>query len=141
MIVPYDPTHLHDLLLQPAQASLGIPQMDPVYAAALGTGGPAYSCVDAYGRVLACAGLLEQWPGRAVGWALLSVAAGRRFVEIHRAVLRTFRLHPYRRIETAVAVGHLEGHRWARLLGFTQEGLMKAYTPQGEDSWLYARVR
>jgi hypothetical protein len=111
----------------------------PEYGPALLAAGPAYSAVED-DVVFASAGFYQQWEGRAIVWALLSADAGRHFIRIHRAVLRAFSLHPYRRIETAVLDGFEEGYRWAEMLGFWREGLMRAYCPDGTDAHLYARV-
>jgi hypothetical protein len=32
------------------------------------------------------------------------------------------------------------GHRWARMLGFEQEGLMRAFGHDGSDMVMYSRV-
>lgn len=138
-IITFQPEHLRRICLQPHQAILSSEIAKPEYGPALVEAGPCYSAVDG-DNVLACAGFYPQWTGRAIVWALLSETAGRHFVRIHRAVLRSFELHPFRRIETAVAAGFPEGDRWATMLGFQREGLMRAYLPDGGDAHLYARV-
>ncbi len=140
MIVPFEPDHLTRLLLQPSQANMQAFMTDPEYAEQLRAAGPAYSLVVG-DEVFACAGLIPQWENRAVAWALVASEAGRHFRAIHQAVLRTFELHPFRRIETAVLQDFEQGHRWVRMLGFEREGLMRAYSPDGQDYDLYARVR
>ncbi len=139
MIVAFQPAHLERLLLQPSQALMQPTLADPTYGPSLASAGPAYSAVDG-DAVFACAGLIPQWEGRAVAWALIAAEAGRSMIGIHKAVGRAMRLHAYRRIETAVASDFEQGHRWARMLGFEREGLMKRYTPDGRDCHLYARV-
>jgi hypothetical protein len=139
-ILPFEPDHLKQLLLQPSQAMMQ-PLLDsPTYAQSLKDAGPAYSAVDG-DVVFACAGFIPQWEGRAVAWALVSSEAGMRFVGITRAVRRALQLHPFRRVETAVTHDFPQGHRWAQMLGFTREGLMRSYTPDGRDCDLYARVQ
>lgn len=139
MIVPMKPEHMLNLQLQPAQRVFSEIARDPGYVQSLIDSGHAYSLVDG-DEVFACAGILPQWPGRSTCWALLGEVAGRRMVELHRAVLRSFEMHPARRIETTVFTGFEEGHRWARMLGFEREGRMRAYAPGGEDCDLYARI-
>lgn len=140
MIVPYEPEHLTRLLLQPSQAIMQSYMTDPEYGAQLAAGGPAYSLVEG-NEVFACAGLIPQWENRAVAWALISAEAGRHFRAIHTAVLRSFEMHPFRRIETSVDCDFEQGHRWMALLGFEREGRMRSYTPHGNDHDLYARIR
>lgn len=139
LIVPFQPGHLHSLNLQKAQASLTPTLTLPGYAEGLATAGPCYSAVDG-DDVYAAAGFFPQWENRAIVWALVSESAGKHFVKIHRAVLRSFALHPYRRLETCVVEGFDEGHRWAKLLGFELEGKMRSWTPDGRDAWMYSRI-
>lgn len=139
-IVQFEPDHLKLLLLQPSQAIMQPLLDNPEYAQSLKDAGPAYSAVDG-DAVFACAGFIPQWEGRAIAWALISAEAGRHFVTITRAVKRAMDLHQFRRVETAVAHEFPQGHRWARMLGFTREGLMRRYTPDGRDCDLYARVQ
>lgn len=139
-IVPFKPEHLETLLLQPSQKMLQPHILNKGYGEGLAAAGPAYSGVvdDA---VIACMGLIPQWPGRAIAWGLIAAEAGSHFITITKAVFRTMELHPFRRIETAVASNFEQGHRWARMLGFEREGKMRAYTPTGDDCDLYARVQ
>lgn len=139
MIVPFQPEHLSQLMLQPSQVYMQPMLANTLYGKYLFDAGPAYSCVID-DMVLACAGLIPQWENRTMAWALIASEAGKHFVSIHRAVKRTFAMHPYRRIETTVNVGFEEGYRWANLLGFEREGLMRKYLPDGGDCYLYARV-
>lgn len=139
MIVPFQPEHLSQLMLQPSQVYLQPMLANPHYGEYLVKAGPAYSCI-VDDVVFACAGLIPQWENRAMAWALISGEAGKHFLSIHRAVKRTFAMHPYRRIETTVAMNFEEGYRWADLLGFEREGLMRKYVPNGDDCYLYARV-
>jgi hypothetical protein len=139
MIVPYKPEHLTRILLQPSQAMMQPMMNDPEYAEQLVQAGPAYSLVVG-DEVVACAGLMPQWENRAVCWALVGANAGRHFAAIHKAALRMFTLHPYRRIETAVLCGFEQGHRWMRMLGFKKEGTMAYFSPDGGTYDLYAKV-
>lgn len=140
MIVPYQPDHLTRLLLQPSQAIMQPMLSKKEYAESLQIAGPAYSLVDG-DDVLACMGLLPQWENRAIAWGLISAKAGRHFLSIHKAVLATMELHRFRRIETSVTCNFENGRRWAEMLGFEREGIMKSFTPDGRDCDLYAKVR
>ena len=46
-----------------------------------------------------------------------------------------------RRVEMIVDPNHRAACRWARLLGFEQEGYMKLFSPDGRDALMFARVR
>ena len=139
-IVPFEPQHLDTLLLQPSQAIMQPTLSQPEYAQSLHKAGPAYSLVDG-DEVFASMGLIPQWEGRAIAWGLISAESGPHFILIHKAVHRTMQMHPFRRIETSVSCEFAQGHRWARMLGFKREGRMQAYTPDGRDCDLYARIQ
>ncbi|MGH6915683.1 MAG: GNAT family acetyltransferase, partial [Geminicoccales bacterium] len=93
------------------------------------------------GKVVGCAGLVEIWPGRDCAWSLLSECGPRAFLKVHCTVVRYLEARRTRRTEMAVDVDHAAGQRWAALLGFRKEGLMKSYSPDGRDAFLYAKVR
>jgi hypothetical protein len=139
-IEAFTPDHFRRLLLQPSQAVMQPMLADPSYADMLHKAGPAYAAVDG-DVVIACLGVIPQWEGRAIAWGLVGRNAGRNMLAIHRGVSRFLELCEHRRVETSVATNFDEGHRWARLLGFTREGTMSAYAPGGYDCDLYARIR
>lgn len=139
MIVPFKAEHLTKLALQDAQAFLTSELTNPDYAKML-EGMYSYSLIvdDA---VLCCAGIMQVWKGRSMGWAMISGDAGKHFMEIHRNVAAAIRMCPDRRLEIAVDSEFKEGKRWAKMLGLTFEGTMKSYSPDGRDCDLYARIK
>lgn len=138
-IIPFSGEHLQRIDLQDAQRRF-FASFDDAYVQALKGGGPAYTA-EADGRVIACGGIMLQWPGRALVWSLLSRHAGRHFVALHRCVSKRLDEANVRRLEAVVDATFEPGHRWVRLLGFEREGLMRGYAPDGRDHVLYARVR
>jgi hypothetical protein len=140
-VVPFAPEHLGKLKLQSAQAYLG-ELMTGEQAAIIAETGPAFSgFID--GEIIGCCGLIEQWPGRAIGWALLGQCGPRAFAMVHREAKRFLDEQDYRRIETTVEHDFCNGHRWVRALGFeleTPDG-MRAWSPDGRTFDLYARVK
>ena len=60
---------------------------------------------------------------------------------ITRAIWGFLRTTDMRRLETQVFIDWPPGPRWVELLGFEREGLMRRYTPDNRDAWLYAKVR
>lgn len=126
--------------MQPSQAIMQPTLSQPDYGPSLAQAGPAYSLVDG-DEVFATAGLIKQWDNRAIAWALISAEAGPHFFLIHKAVRRALLFHSFRRVETAVKTDFQQGHRWAELLGFSNEGTMSGYAPDGSDYDLYARVQ
>lgn len=97
-------------------------------------------------RLLACGGIIPQWTGRAALWLMLAEATkGYDMLWIFRTC-RTYldeiqTSHAYNRLEATVDVGFKQGHRFARLLGFKAEGLLRKYAPDGHDHIMYARIK
>jgi len=97
------------------------------------------------GRVLAVGGIIRHWPGRGEAWLLKSVAATRRDLVLTcramQGILAEVQREPeWRRIEMQVLASEPWRQSFAATLGFTAEGLMRAWDPDGRDFWLYARV-
>jgi len=139
-VVRFRAEHLAALDLQPAQRSLREDVANPDYGRTLQDCEYAFSAL-AGDRVVACAGVQEIWTGRAMAWALVGADSGTYFLAVHRAVSGFLAQAPWRRVEMVVENDFKAGHRWARMLGMTGEGLMRGYSPSGVDFYLYARVR
>ena len=139
LVVPYRPEHLTLMRVQPAQAYMRPFIEVGDYADALAAS-PAYTGMIGEQPVV-CAGIILQWEGRAFAWALVSEDCCAHLFAATRAVARFLALRDERRIETTVRSDFAEGARWARMLGFEREGKMRAYSPDGRDYDLYARIR
>jgi hypothetical protein len=136
-IVEFKPEHIDAMDVQPAQRMS--PEARKGFAAPFGDAWTGL--VD--GRPVGCAGVVKVWDGRGYAWALLGVDAKHHMKAITRAVRRGLETTNYRRIEMAVDAGFDAGCHWARMLGFELETPrpMRAYLPNGNDAWLYVRVR
>ena len=134
------PEHVVGFRLQPKQAMLAGNLSDASYVAALVGSGNAYTAlVD--GRAVAFAGCLELWADRAYLWSLIGEDAGPHMRTLIRAAAGYLKVAPWRRIEAAVASDFRQGHRLIKMLGFEFEGRMRAFSPDGVDHDLYARVK
>ncbi len=95
------------------------------------------------GVICAIFGLLIPWEGRGQGWAFIGHNTPRRaWPEITQRLLvsmqqlmKGLRLN---RLEISVAADHDAAIHWAERLGFTREGKMVKYGPDGSDFFLYA---
>lgn len=94
------------------------------------------------GKCIGAAGIVCVWTGRGEAWLVLDKAARphiRALVCEMRAALDASDL---KRIEMVVRVGHKQGHKLARLLGFVVENpLMRKYHPNGQDAVMYVRIK
>lgn len=136
-IRPADAIAVQALRLQPRQSWISgllhaLPGLDASEPAVM---------VYAADRPIGALGALPHWPGRASCWALLADGIGSLMVPLTRAVTAWLETAPHRRLECTCAADDARGHRWANLLGFEREGLMRAYGADGRDYVLYARVR
>jgi len=139
--VKYLPEHLFALKPQKAQSFISdYLKESPEYAHLIDD--MAYTLmVD--DEVIFCGGLLHMHEGVGEVWTVIGENFKQYSLSITRHVI-TF-LHNaealgYRRLQTTVASGFPEAARWAGLLGFESEGLMRKYTPAGEDCFMYARI-
>lgn len=139
-ITRFKAAHLAALELQDAQEYFRSEFVNPEYGEQLAASPWAFTgMVD--GRVIVCSGVHEVWAGRGVAWALISKDAGAHFFAVHRAVSGFLKQAPLRRIEAMVDAGFQAGIRWAEMLGMQREGLMRAYSPTGNDYFIYSRIQ
>lgn len=138
-IKKYEAAHLTELMEEKANVYLKR-VLRPEHLAALENKW-AFSAISESGRVLCSAGVSELWPGRGEAWAIFHPECKREFIAIHHAVRRFLTTCSIKRVEAAVRIDFKEGHRWVKALGFELEApRLKAYSPDGCDMALYARV-
>jgi hypothetical protein len=141
-LVPYRPFHMHMLQAQGVQAAQ-VSELSIVpgqYASVIGSAGAAFTVWKGE-SIVACAGMVSLLPHCGTLWAVLAQDAGRSMLWIHRAVTRFLEMQTVQRLEATVLEGFDPGCRWLELLGFTYEGRMRAYGPDGSTHLRYARVR
>lgn len=129
--VPYEPSHLAQLRLQPAQAAAAadIPSVAWMLA------GRHSSTAMLDGRPVMCGGCVPFSRERAMVWSFIGEEVrGPLFRAVHAYARRFIDALPYRRLEATTLVDFAAGHRWLRLLGFEQFDC-------GKDEALYALVR
>ena len=133
-VVPYDPWHLE--VIKPKKIHAGeMPLTVSNYAV---------TCILDL-KPIAILGGFEVVPGVLYIWAIMSEDIRRCPITFHKEVLKILKFYEVedniRRIQVEVRKSYIEGQRWVESLGFIKEGLMKAYSPDSEDCYLYARVK
>lgn len=92
--------------------------------------------------VKAIIGMQEQWHGRAIVWALIGDVS--KWILFHREVKSIMEdyasNHGIIRIELTTEVGFNESERWAKMLGFYQESIMRNYGPDGRDHKMWVKI-
>lgn len=137
-IIAFKPEHVRAMHLQPTQITL-VSHITLDYLDGLATRGPAASAV-ADGRIIACAGVAQIGFGMGTLWAFLAANSGRHFIRLDRCVRRLLEVPKLRRIEASADASFAPACRWLELLGFSGEGVMRMYGPNGEDCVRYART-
>lgn len=138
-VVPFRTEHLWAIDAQPSQEYV-LRHVTPEQISSLEDNN-AFTCMHD-GKVLACFGWVEIHPTRASLWALISASSGKHFVAMTRIAKRLVQSLPHKRVEMDVDCGFEQGHRWARILGFTLDApCLRAYRMDGGDSAIYARIR
>lgn len=107
--------------------------------------GEAYTLLKD-GKPIGIAGVYQRHHGCWAAWMIRSKSLrGADMLPVHRFALRFLDDFLYddahRRVEITVLASFPAAIRWARMLGFEREGLMRCYDPAGQDHWLYSRVR
>lgn len=148
--IPFHPGHLEHLALQRAQqGERAAVILSPAIAGELRHHGIALTALGhteqpGVERVLGCGGIINQWQGRAIAWALVSrLVLPEEWIAITRRVrgaVETAHRAGVWRIEAQADAGFPQAMRWLELMGFAREALMRGYSPVGRDCWLYARV-
>lgn len=140
-LVRFLPRHLRELQLQPAQSAFRAALFKPEYGNALALAGPCFTAL-VEGHPIACGGAQEFHARRAEIWGLIGRDAGPHMRSLTRAARGWFDQCSYSRLELHVATHFGPGHRWARMLGFQEEGPEKlSYSADGRGATPYVRLK
>ncbi len=110
------------------------------YGQSLVTLGPCFTGFVGM-TVVACAGIVEFWPGRSMVWSLLSVHMPLYRKSVHKAVKGFLDGYRVRRLECVVDPRSKAAICWAERLMFHVESRVEAYTPDGDDQLMMVRIQ
>lgn len=138
-VLPFKAEHFNAIDVQDAQAYVRS-YVSAEDLKALET--PAsFTCV-ADDHVLACFGWMPVYAHRATVWAYLSKHAGPHMTGLTRVGRRMMQGLAFRRLEMEVDCEFEQGHRWAKMLGFTMEvERLCGFRVDGGDSAIYSRIQ
>ena len=139
-VVSFNAKYLLAMVLQDAQQFMSNLVFDDEYCEQLAAAGPAHTVLVG-DKPIMCAGVAEMWANRYAAWAWVSKDAGRHMVGLTRIVDDYLNTRPYKRIEAYVDARFPQGHRWAKMLNFEFEGLMRSFGTQGQDMAMYSRIQ
>lgn len=93
-------------------------------------------------RAKAIIGMQHQWIGRAIVWALIGDV--KSWIRFHREVDSIMKEYISKRdiirLEMTTELGFIESERWARMLGFKEESILRKYGPDGKDHKMMVRL-
>jgi hypothetical protein len=96
------------------------------------------------GEIMACCGVIILWAGVAEAWLVTTNLCEQHRLSFHRAIkqnlARLIADMGLQRLQAAVHAEHVVSQKWVERLGFSHEGLMAAYGPDGSDYVRYAKV-
>lgn len=139
IVVPFKSEHFWAIDVQPSQR-YAREYAEPEAIKALEKANSFTCMVD--DKPLCVFGYTPLYPTRATIWAFISKDAAPYFLHMTRIAKRMIDALPYKRIEMEVDYDFKEGHRWARMLGFTLEAeRLRGFRIDGGDSSVYARIQ
>lgn len=143
IFLPFHPDHLLGMGLVPQEESYmermkeGAIRRQWYYPAL------SFSAMDG-GKIYATFGILPLWAGRGLAWSLFDKEINpRRFVVTalrSKEMMEATMEHCFYRLEAYIRADYPNAHRYAKLLGFECEGLMRNFDGEN-DFHLYARTK
>lgn len=98
-------------------------------------------------KIVGVGGMIILWDGVGEMWLMLTADCKREGIfgimalqTIKDKVDELIREHKMRRVQCTVRVDFPKARKMVSSLGFTLEGLMKCYCPDGCDVWMYSRI-
>ena len=142
-VVPFEPEHIFGMkpLIKDKYLEYALQNME--YLQSLKKYGVAYSGFTKDGVCVGAAGVRQINLKTFEGWAILSEDSHKNIKSILKAVdlfiQNYFEFDVADRFQATVRLSYEKGHRFAKLLKFEPEGILKNYE-DGEDFMMYARV-
>lgn len=142
-VIPFEPEHIFGMkpLIKDQYLEHALQNME--YLQSLKKCGVAYSGFTKDGVCVGAAGVRQINLKTFEGWAILSEDSHKNIKSILRAVdlfiQNYFEFDVADRFQATVRLSYEKGHRFAKLLKFEPEGILKNYE-DNEDFMMYARV-
>ncbi len=137
-VTDFDPTHILMMNVQPHQAWMR-DSIERGYGNVLLSG----ACWTIWNgdTPIACMGRIPLWAGNEEVWTVFDRDAGAQMTPVFRETKRRIALPVCRRLQAYVDVEFAPAVRWMLLLGFTVEGRLTGYFPNGNDAFLFSLIR
>ena len=142
-VVDFHYGHIH--LMELGSYAQNITQAIPNYSTYIQQqtqGTPAFTVIYK-GKPILCFGVTPIWPGVGEGWMIPTRQLQGNAVRLVRGARQLFeKIGPamqLRRLQFMVRSSHLHAVKFAEALYFEQEATLRAYGPEGDDYFVYAR--
>jgi len=146
-IIPFEEVHLKLLRDNIRNADMYMATRDGIsdeWAWMYKNKGAAYTGIKD-GEIIAFAGCIVHWKGVADAYLIGSNKIEENKISVARAVLNglkliedNFKLH---RLQVTVREDYKVSRNWVEWMGFKQEGVLKNFSPEGDNYVMYARTR
>jgi len=140
-LIPYDAAHM-DLLKQSDQDIERYGKISSEMSNPMAEHGVCFTAI-LDGRILVVGGILQTTNNTGHCWTMVSEYAEGHSIAVLRVVktqlenmMRDMRLH---RVETANLKDATEHHKWCKLLGFHNEGVLRYYDDKKRDYIRFAK--
>jgi RimJ/RimL family protein N-acetyltransferase len=144
MVVDYLADHLVQILRE-KEPGEEYEENHSAYAASRTARGPALSIYSEEKELIACCGVALYWPTSGMVWAVFSSKAFANMVVFTRGtrqILDYFQISlGIVRLQADVLADNASAQNYVRHYGFTEEGLMRSFDPEGRDVIRFARIR
>lgn len=142
-ILRFEPSHLEGII--PREPDFSGPDWPSVEIRGrfYSENGPAYTLM-AKGRVIACGGVVLIHAKAGEAWVITTDEVEKYPLLFHKTIKRGLTVimeeFKLRRVQALVSRDWPRAGRWIERLGFSNEGLMAAFGPDGTDYIRYAKV-
>jgi len=93
------------------------------------------------GHIIAAAGFIPMWDGVAECWFIGSDRIQTRIKSVLKTTKQIINEVSYKRLHSNVRADWMKAIRFAEVLGFEKEGLMKKFGPEGSDYLVMGKVK
>lgn len=142
-VIPFEPEHIYGIDPLISDGELKELCQNIEYLKGLQKLGPCYTGYTKEGKVVGAAGVRQLNAKTYEGWAILAKDSKPYAKSIIRAVdlfiKNMFEFDAADRFQATVRMDFAEGHRFAKILGFTPEGILKNFE-FGKDFMMYSRI-
>jgi len=144
-IIDFKPEHyreIEEIYSEPKLTDILFGQADEMEAVA--KAGPCWTLITDDGRVIGCVGMTMLWQGVGQAWAVFSPLVKEYGIAVSRAVKRMishgFDEYGLDRLQAIVLPEEDRNIKWARFLGFEEEGIARELV-YGKDFLVMSIVR